>query len=52
MEENNIIQLNQKDLEEKFDRLEQYITELNSELNILMKSCLEIIFGNLDGILV
>jgi hypothetical protein len=32
-ESNNIIQLNQKDLEEKFDRLEQYINELNSELN-------------------
>ena len=32
-EPNNFIPLNQKDLEEKFAKIEQYINDLNSELN-------------------
>ena len=32
-EPNNFIPLNQKDLEEKFSKIEQYIGDLNSELN-------------------
>jgi len=32
-EPNNFIPLNQKDLEEKFAKIEQYIVDLNSELN-------------------
>ena len=33
LEENNFISLNQKDIEDKFNKIEQYISELNDELN-------------------
>ena len=33
VEPNNFVPLNQKDIEEKFNKIEQYINELNSELN-------------------
>ena len=33
IEPNNFVPLNQKDIEEKFNKIEQYINELNSELN-------------------
>ena len=33
VEHNNFVPLNQKDIEEKFNKIEQYINELNSELN-------------------
>ena len=33
IEPNNFIPLNQKDLQDKFDKIEKYISDLNSELN-------------------
>ena len=33
VEPNNFVPLNQKEIEEKFNKIEQYINELNSELN-------------------
>ena len=48
IEPNNFIQLNQKDLEEKFEKIEQYINDLNLELNDYKKKETLSIDKNID----